>query len=60
MKEGESEREREHKPEREAEGEGEADYLLSKEPSAGLSPRTLGSWFERKADAQPIEPPKHA
>jgi len=34
------EREHEHT---EAEGEGETDYPLSREPDAGLDPRTLGS-----------------
>jgi len=32
-------------------GEGEADSPLSREPDAGLNPRTLGSWPELKADA---------
>ena len=35
----------------EAEEEGEADFSLSKEPDAGLNPRTPGSWHELKADA---------
>ena len=30
--------------EQQAEGEGEADSLLSREPNAGLDPRTPGSW----------------
>ena len=34
----------------EQQAEGEADSLLSKEPDAGLNPRTLGSWPELKAD----------
>ena len=29
--------------EQQAEGEGEGDSLLSREPNAGLDPRTLGS-----------------
>ena len=40
-----------------AEGEGEADSLLSREPSVGLNPRTLGPWPELKADAWPTELP---
>jgi len=32
-------------------GEGEAGFLLSREPDAGLDPRTLGSGPEPKADA---------
>ena len=32
---------REHKWCRRGEGEGEVDYLLSREPDAGLDPRTL-------------------
>jgi len=32
-------------------GEGEADSLMSREPDAGLNPRTLRSWPELKADA---------
>ena len=40
------------------EGEGEAGSPLSREPVAGLDPRTLGSGPELKADAQPIEPPR--
>ena len=36
--------EEEHKEwERQAEGEGEAGFLLSREPHAGLNPRTLRS-----------------
>ena len=31
--------------------EREAYSLLSREPDAGLDPRTLGSWPEPKADA---------
>ena len=34
-----------------SEGEGEADALLSREPNAGLDPRTLRSWPEPKAAA---------
>ena len=34
-----------------AEGEGEADFPLSREPDAGLDPKTLRSWPEVKADA---------
>ena len=40
---------------REAEAE-KADALLSREPDAGLKPRTLGSWPETKADAKPTKP----
>ena len=49
----ETKREQTHKGKREgrAEGEGEADSPLSKEPDAGLNPRTLRSWAEPKADA---------
>jgi len=32
-------------------GEGEAVFPLSREPDAGLDPRTLGSWPEPKVDA---------
>jgi len=32
-----------HTPQGGGEAEGEADFLLSKEPRAGLNPRTLGS-----------------
>ena len=38
--------------------EGEAGFPLSREPNAGLDPRTLGSWHEPKADAWPTEPPR--
>ena len=31
-------------------GDGEADSLLSRDPNAGLDPRTLGSWPEPKED----------
>ena len=41
-----------------AEGEGEADGLLSREPDAGLDPRTLRSRPEPTADASPTEPPR--
>ena len=42
--------EREHAgAEAEAEGEGEADSPLSREPNAGLDPRTLRSWPEPKS-----------
>ena len=47
------EREREHKPWGGAQGEGEADSPLSREPDLGLNTKTLGSWPEPKADAQP-------
>ena len=40
-----------------AEGEGEAGSLLSREPDAGLDPRTLGSRPEPKADTQPLNHP---
>jgi len=33
-----------------AEGQGQADSTLSREPDAGLDPRTLGSRPEPKAD----------
>ena len=33
-----------------AEGEGQTDSPLSREPKAGLHPRTPGSWSELKAD----------
>jgi len=33
--------------------------ILMREPDAGLHPRTLGSWPEQKADAQPTEPCRH-
>jgi len=39
-------------------GEGEADSPLSREPDVGLSPRTLRSCPELKADAQWTEPPR--
>lgn len=44
------------------EEEGEEGPLLSREPSAfvGLSPRTLGSRPEPKADVQATEPPRCA
>ena len=43
--------EREHKQgDWQAEGEGETDSLLSREPNVGLSPRTLRSRPEPKAD----------
>ncbi|XP_073737570.1 uncharacterized protein [Callorhinus ursinus] len=38
-------------------GEGEAGFPRSREPDAGLDPRTLGSRPEPKAAAQPTEPP---
>ena len=41
------------------EGEGEAESPLSREPDAGLDPRTLGPRLELKADAQPSEPLRH-
>ena len=37
------ERVREQKQRRRVKGDGEADYLLSREPNAGLDPRVLGS-----------------
>ena len=40
-------------------GEEEADAPLSREPNVGLDPRTLGSWSEMKADADPTDPPRH-
>ena len=42
---------RERERERITEGEGETDSPLSREPNAGLNPRTLKSWPESKADA---------
>ena len=42
-----------------AESEGEADSLLSREPDAGLNPKTLGSWPELKADTQLTELLRH-
>ena len=46
------ERESTHKQaERQVEREEEAGSLPSKEPDAGLDPRTLGSWPEPKAAA---------
>ena len=45
-------REREHKQGGGA--EAEADYPLSREPNAGLDPRTLESHPEPKADPQPL------
>jgi len=41
-------------------GKGEAGFPLSREPNAGLDPRTLGSRPEPKADAQPTEPPRRS
>ena len=38
-----TEREREREREAETQAEGEAGSLLSREPSGGLDPRTLGS-----------------
>ena len=43
----------------EVEAEGEAGSLWSREPNAGLDPRTLESQPERKADALPTEPSRH-
>ena len=43
-----------------AEGEGEADSPLSREPDAGLNPRTLRSGPELKADASPTEQPRYS
>ena len=43
----------------EEEGEGEGDSPLSKDPDAGLDPRTPGSRPELKADAPLTEPPRH-
>jgi len=43
---------------RAAGAEGEAGSLLSKEPDAGLDPRTPGPRPEPKAAAQPTEPPR--
>ena len=40
-----------------AEAEGETDCPLSRKPNTGLDPRTLRTWPEPKADAQPTEPP---
>lgn len=37
--------------------EGEAGSPLSREPDAGLHPRTPGSRPEQKADAQPLSHP---
>ena len=42
-----------------AEGEGEAGSPPSREPDVGLDPRTPRSPPQVKADAQPIEPPRH-
>ena len=36
--------------EQQAEGDGEAGSPQSREPNAGLNPRTLGSQLELKAD----------
>ena len=47
----ERQREWENEQEGGAEGEGEADSPGSREPDAGLHPRTLRSWPEPKADA---------
>ena len=44
-------RKREHEQGRGAEREAEADSPLSREPDAGLNPRTLGSPPEPKADS---------
>ena len=41
----------------EAEGEEEADSPLSRDPNAGLSPRTQRSRSEMKSDANPSESP---
>ena len=38
-------------------GEGEAGFPQSREPSAGLDPRMLGSWPEPKADTQRLSHP---
>jgi len=47
-----TEREQVHKQaERQAQGEGEAGFPPSREPDAGLDPRTLGSRPEPKANA---------
>jgi len=40
-------------------GEGEAGFPQSREPDAGLDPRTLGSRPEPKAATQPTEPRRH-
>jgi len=39
--------------------EGEAGSPPSREPDAGLDPKTPRSWPEPKADAQPTEPRRH-
>ena len=39
-------------------GEGKAGSPVSREPDAGLDPRTPGSHSELKADAQSSEPPR--
>ncbi|XP_059021292.1 uncharacterized protein LOC131826016 [Mustela lutreola] len=47
-----TEADRDHEQaERQAEREEEAGFPLSREPDAGLDPRTLGSWHESKAKA---------
>ena len=43
----------------EAEGEGKADSPLSREPDAGLNPRTPGSRPEPNADTSLTGPPRH-
>jgi len=50
-------RERAHK-QGERQAEGEADSMLSREPNAGLDPRTPGSRPELKAEAHLTEPPR--
>ena len=45
------ERERENEHGQGVEGDGEADTLLSRNPDAGLDPRTPGPRPEPKADA---------
>ena len=43
--------------EREAEAQAEAEAGSSREPDAGLDPRTPGLHSGPKADAQPLSPP---
>ena len=45
------------RPEREAETQAEGEAGSCREPDVGLDPRTLGSYPEPKADAQPLSHP---
>ena len=46
-----------HKRHREAETQAEGEAGSLQKPDVGLDPRTLGSWPEPKADAQPLSHP---